>query len=180
MADFEAAYIRTLANEGGYSNDPGDSGGPTRYGITEAEARAVGYEGDMREFPIQIAKAIYKRRYWDVILGDEIPDQAIAEKMFDAGVNVGIHRPVEWLQRSLNALNKGATKYADIGADGIMGQGTLAALKMALGIADYYKPDILKMLNAFQAVRYVEIAERNKVLEAFVPGWIRTRISDSV
>ena len=36
---------------GAYTNDPGDSGGPTRWGITEKVAKANGYTGDMRDLP---------------------------------------------------------------------------------------------------------------------------------
>ena len=34
-----------IGREGGYSNHPADKGGPTRWGVTEAVARANGYRG---------------------------------------------------------------------------------------------------------------------------------------
>jgi lysozyme family protein len=34
-----------IGREGGYSNHPADRGGATRWGITEAVARAHGYRG---------------------------------------------------------------------------------------------------------------------------------------
>jgi Glycosyl hydrolase 108 len=37
-----------IGREGGYSNHPADRGGATRWGVTEAVARAHGYRGDMR------------------------------------------------------------------------------------------------------------------------------------
>lgn len=34
MSNFDDAFTYTIGNEGGYSNDPNDSGGPTNFGIT--------------------------------------------------------------------------------------------------------------------------------------------------
>jgi len=78
LADFEKAVAKTLSLEGGYVNDPADPGGPTKYGITEATARAHGYIGDMRDLPLDLAKKIYKESYWDVARLDEVDSQLIA------------------------------------------------------------------------------------------------------
>ena len=53
-----------IEREGGYADHPADKGGPTRFGITEAVARAHGYAGAMRELPREEAAAIYTRLYW--------------------------------------------------------------------------------------------------------------------
>ena len=71
MADFERAVEKTLKLEGGFVNDPDDPGGATKYGITEATARAHGYTGDMRELPLDVAREIYKKSYWDIARLDE-------------------------------------------------------------------------------------------------------------
>ena len=39
-----------LDTEAGYVDNPDDSGGKTKYGITEEMARFYGYEGDMRAY----------------------------------------------------------------------------------------------------------------------------------
>jgi hypothetical protein len=41
-----------IAREGGYVAQPADKGGPTRYGISRAVARAHGYAGDMAALPV--------------------------------------------------------------------------------------------------------------------------------
>ena len=52
-----------IGREGGFSDHPADRGGATRWGITEAVARAHGWTGPMREFPRAEAEAIYRRIY---------------------------------------------------------------------------------------------------------------------
>ena len=49
-----------IKREGGYVNNPADRGGATKYGITEAVARTNGFKGNMRDLPLDVAKAIYK------------------------------------------------------------------------------------------------------------------------
>ena len=49
----------TIGVEGGYSNHPSDRGGPTRWGVTQAKAREHGYVGDMRQYPREMAVAVY-------------------------------------------------------------------------------------------------------------------------
>ena len=50
--------------EGGYVNDPRDSGGETNFGITVAVARANGYNGRMDCMPRDVAFDIYSAKYW--------------------------------------------------------------------------------------------------------------------
>ena len=72
MSKFDDAFEIIVGSEGGYSNDPNDPGGATRFGITEAVARANGYEGDMKDLPLDKAKSIYKAKYWDAVSGDNL------------------------------------------------------------------------------------------------------------
>ena len=57
--NFDTAFAKLLGHEGDFSDHPADPGGATRFGITEAVAREVGYRGDMRELPVDLAKRIY-------------------------------------------------------------------------------------------------------------------------
>lgn len=190
MADFNKAILKVLRHEGvhfdgsnnpiagrtGYVNHPDDPGGETNYGVTLAVARQYGYSGPMQTIPFDIVKIIYRRLYWDKMRGDEMPDQQIAEEVFDTGVNCGMPVTVMFLQRTLNVLNKQEGLYRDIAADGVCGSGTINALKTALAVQLWYRDCILRALDSLQCVRYIELAERNKKFETFVPGWLRTRI----
>src|SRR6056297_511042 len=51
MARFDSIFNHIVDLEGAYSNHSADTGGKTKFGITEATARRNGYEGDMRELP---------------------------------------------------------------------------------------------------------------------------------
>jgi len=50
-----------IDREGDYVNDHADRGGQTRFGITQAVARAHGCSGAMRQLPREEAAAIYRR-----------------------------------------------------------------------------------------------------------------------
>jgi lysozyme family protein len=89
MADFDQACTRVLGSEGGYSDRGADRGGPTRWGITEKLARAKGYTGDMKDFPLESAKAVYLVDFWSVCKLGDLPDQKEAEDLFQMAVNSG-------------------------------------------------------------------------------------------
>jgi len=176
---FALALKHTLGIEGDYSNDPKDTGGKTRYGIIENTARAWGYQGEMKDLPIELAKKIYETDYWDAIHLDRVCEHspALALEMFDTGVNCGIGVTVKFLQRLLNVLNREEKDYPDIAMDGIIGSMTLASLKAFLGKRGTTGEKVLvSVMNSQQAVRYMEIAERREKDEVFVYGWFVNRV----
>jgi lysozyme family protein len=120
--DFDTAFDRLLGFEGGYSNNPADPGGETMWGVTRRVALQEGYSGDMHFLPRDTAKAIYRKRYWNAVQADSLPD-AVRYDLFDAAVNSGVAQAVKWLQRAL-----------DIGEDGVMGPHTIAAAQNADGL----------------------------------------------
>jgi lysozyme family protein len=56
-------HRRRDRREGGYSNNPNDSGGETMWGVTDRVARANGYAGPMKDMPREVAKNIYFASY---------------------------------------------------------------------------------------------------------------------
>lgn len=102
-------YLEAIINrEGGYVNHPSDHGHATKFGITEAVARSEGYQGNMQDLTLAVAKSIYKKQYWFEPQFDQINEinPAIAEELFDTGVNCGVNFAKPLLQRALNLLNK--------------------------------------------------------------------------
>lgn len=115
MNSFADAFTALIGNEGGYSDDPNDPGGPTMHGITQTVARAWGYQGDMRMLPLSTAQAIAKAKYWDAYHCDQF-DARIGFNVFDAAYNGG--RPAQWLQAA-----------AHVTQDGVIGAITIAAVR---------------------------------------------------
>lgn len=177
--DIEALVDEVIGREGDYVDHAADRGGPTRWGVTQAVARAHGFTGDMRGFPRARAVAIYRRLYWLKPGFDQVAGRApgIAAELFDTGVNMGPAVATGFLQRALNALNRGGTDYADIANDGRIGPHTLAALDGLLAVRGTGGETVLlKAIEALQGERYLTLAERRPANEAFLYGWLANRI----
>ena len=165
-----------LETEGGFVDDPVDSGGATNYGITESVARAQGYHGEMELMSVDIARGIYSRLYWDAIRGDDmlLISLVITGEVFDTGVNLGVERAAKFLQRVLNVLNYGGVDYGEVVVDGLIGPITVAAL----GDCFLSKGEgiILLALNCLQGQYYIDLAERYPKNERFIRGWLEKRV----
>jgi lysozyme family protein len=152
MSEFDHAFALIIAAEGNYSNDVNDPGGKTRYGITEAVARANGYQGDMKELPLDKAKAIYKSEYWDKCKCDQIK-WPLSAYVFDSAVNQGVQPAIKMLQNALGTVQ-----------DGILGPQSISLAQRA---GKYQQARFM----ALRAQRYV--GTRN--FDRFGNGWL-TRI----
>ena len=93
--------------EGGYVDHADDSGGKTMLGITEYVAKKHGYH-DVKKITKDDAIAIYVADYWDALRLDDVlqVSEPLAIELFDTAINMGVSRAGEFLQRSLNVLNK--------------------------------------------------------------------------
>jgi lysozyme family protein len=176
---FDRAFRKTCGIEGDYSDNPRDRGGKTRFGITERVARKWGYKGPMLTLPLTIASEIAKLEYWDAMQLDDVAkvSPAVAEELFDTGYNMGIHASGCFFQRALNGLNRNERDYANIKIDGVIGKRSLAAFTAYIAAR---KRDgelvMLRLLNSFQAERYVLICENDEPQEDFLFGWVLQRV----
>lgn len=108
MANFEPAFQNTMKFE-----DPRhtgkvtvDAGGRTRFGIAEkfnANLPEEFFTGD-KENALHIAEMRMEENYWRAGGFAQINDQAVANKLFDMAVNMGVHQAVVYGQRAANAL----------------------------------------------------------------------------
>lgn len=169
-----------IEREGGYSDHPADRGGATRFGVTEAVARAHGYKGSMRDFPREDARSIYRRLYWLRPRFDAVAERSarLAAELFDTGVNMGPTVAATFMQRALTALNRNGKDFADLVPDGRIGERTLAALDGFLKVRGERGGGtvLLRALEALQGERYLRLAERRPANEAFLYGWLANRI----
>ena len=187
MTDFNEAYQLTSAHEGGYVNDPSDRGGETYRGISRVHHRSwsgwrkIDALKGSNDFPASLeadrglqtsVKSFYKRKYWDRFLGDSIPDQTIANELYDTGINMGVRSAVRFFQNALNLLNRNQKNYRDLVVDGWLGQGSLSVLAEHLRLER--KPDtLLKVMNIQQGARYIDIMENDPSQEKYARGWLK-------
>ena len=169
-----------IGKEGGYVNNPDDKGGPTKWGITQAVARAHGYQGNMKDLSRDQAVQIFEADYWYGPRFDQIAQvsESIAAELMDTGVNMGPSVPSKWLQRWLNAFNIKGTLYPDMSVDGNIGPRTISALTLFLKKRGKEgEAVLLKALNASQGARYLELAEGREANESFIYGWLKERVN---
>ncbi|WP_343593947.1 glycosyl hydrolase 108 family protein [Paracidovorax wautersii] len=169
------SYIaEVIRREGGYANDPNDSGGETAYGITKAVARAYGYQGAMRDLSVGVAQDIYLQRYWiepGFARVDAIAP-ALAECLLDYGVLTGQATAAKHLQRALNHLNRQGADYADVAVDGRIGTLTLSALAAYKAKRGRAGLDVLAdLVESLHRVYLVELTERRQKDEQYANGW---------
>lgn len=170
MADFQTAFRKTIALEGGYRlyNHPKDRGKLTFAGIAvrywpswdgwelvESEGHAV--TGRVEPSPTlkKRVKVFYLRNFWRRIHGDQIADQSKADSIYDFAVNAGVDRCSRIVQACVG-----------VKVDGRIGARTLARINAA-------DPDQFAMLFALTKVaRYAEICNSDETQEEFLLGWV--------
>ncbi len=184
MSDFEAAFTRTVTNEGGYDNNPRDKGGETYKGISrnnwpkwtgwplidsirdtlvkppthgtrEWRNWAAYFNGLLAaNSGIQQRVRDFYRKNFWGRLGD-INDQRLAEETFDKSVNTGTGTAVKWLQRACGAE-----------PDGVIGPRTITIVNGC------HPPTALRDFNRQAEAYYRNIARLNPSQSVFLHGWL--------
>lgn len=122
MANFETAFKRTAAFEGGYVNDKDDSGGETYKGISRnnnsgwAGWKIIDIAKKQSNFPKsldsneelqQLVYQQYRQAYWAPLRADDISNQAVANDLYDTGVNMGVKTSIKLAQRQWGMTETG-------------------------------------------------------------------------
>lgn len=154
-ARFDRCMSAVLAFEGGFSEDPRDPGGETKFGITRGTlghwlGRPASVD-DVRTLAPEVAADIYRHQYWSVTGCDQLP-AGVDLIVFDSAVNQGTTIAGRLLQQACG-----------VSVDGIVGPRTIAAAKA--------KPpmQLILSISAYRNERYLGTAN----FDHFGKGWLR-------
>lgn len=170
MASFQLAVAKTEIWEGGYSNNPLDSGGETYRGISRKNwPKWAGWPliDDYKKCNCRLCKALldddvkvqglvvdfYHVNFWQY---DGLNDQDVAWKVFDLSVNIGKVHAVKILQRAVGT-----------NVDGVYGPNTE---RVANG---HLEGSLTPLIRAAAEEYHKQIVVTHPNDAAFLKGWIR-------
>lgn len=142
--------------KGDISRDPIDSGGPTRWGITDRLARA--YKKNLLTLTEPEAAEIMLQEFWR---WDWVRDEVISCLLFDWSVMSGIRAVNVILQLALNSLGAG------LKVDGVVGPATRSAVNLC-------HPNDLEQALRTERDRWLKaLVQRRPKDQKYLKGWIR-------
>lgn len=172
---FNRCFDHLLKNEGGYVDDPDDSGGETYKGVSRNnwpnwggwqiidKSKNDKSKNDPK-FPENLKcncdldtmiRTFYKTQFWDKMNLDLIVNENTILQLFDMGINAGISRAV-----------KIAQKICGTKEDGILG------VKTAFEI-NHHGFNFTNMYINARIAFYKNLAEKKPKNKKFLKGWIK-------
>jgi len=166
ITNFSNCLTHLLESEGGYQDDPRDTGnalsdgrsGCTNLGVTQASMEEWLHHpvtnSYMRNLTAANVAPIYKRKYWDACRADELM-AGLDYVVFDVAVNSGPGRAIKILQGIVGTV-----------PDGGFGSVTMAAVSQ-------FKGESLKtIINEF-CDAHAQYYETLKLFPIYGEGWLR-------
>jgi lysozyme family protein len=145
--NFDEAFDKLMAHEGGFVNSQADPGGMTKFGISK---RSYPLE-DIPNLTIERAKEIARRDFWGPAGCDALPD-AMKLQVFDMAYNSGVKQAVRTLQKAVGEV-----------PDGILGPRTLQAVQSM---------PVLRLVARFNGARLEFMADL-PTWSSFSRGWCK-------
>lgn len=157
------AYL--LADEGNrFTNDPDDSGGATKWGVTLAMwAQFTGHPvapADIEALTLFQIKPFYEIEFWQPLGCDRLTDAGISIAVFDAGVLFGVSAVSYIAQQACN-LSGGK-----LNVDGVIGSASVACLNQMSRLL------FLASFHMLLMQRIENIIDKNPKDEKFREGWV--------
>jgi lysozyme family protein len=154
VGNFKECLELVLKSEGGYVDDPRDSGGRTNLGVTQKVwEEYTGHDADektMRGLTPEKVAPLYEQRYWRPTYCEVLP-RGLDLLVFSMGINGGPGRAVKLLQSAIGCV-----------PDGVIGSKTMGLIKQS-NVADL----IAKYSNARKSYY-----ESLKTFPIFGNGWL--------
>ena len=153
---WQEAIDYILDNEGSsLSNDPDDTGGMSKFGISQKSYPHL----DIVHLTLDQAKEIYFRDFWFPSQAYNIDNQQVAIKYFDIAINAGLSHAVNALQDVVNFF-----RPSSLVADKKIGPRTIDAVNQCRG-------NVLQALCGYQWMMYYMIVSAHPHLAKFSHGW---------
>jgi lysozyme family protein len=184
MINFDEAVNKVIENEGGidsFVDDPADSGGATRCGLSLRFLRSIPVQR-LKKYGIfeeptpailqnltsgQI-RLIYHHEFWECAPFEQIGAQRVCNYVFDCCVQHGLAQGIKLLQRATWAVTQ---IYGYVPDDGILGVRTINQVMILLSHHAFYE----KLLTALCAERagYCRLVVEMRVKDnLFLHGWL--------
>ncbi len=158
---FSRSLEFVLRWEGGYVNNPNDSGGATNYGVTHAVYSAYRKSKGLPLRPVTLissfeVREIYSQNYWKAAGCDLLPSN-LAMCHFDWAVNHGTVGAIKTLQQVVG-----------VNADGVCGPKTLSGIIAA--VAGHREVWLCDRYNAIREGYYRRWGVGSQ--SVFLKGWL--------
>lgn len=144
--------------EGGYSDNPNDSGGATNSGVTLAVYQSVygknKTKNDLKRMTNEQWNYIFTKLYWNKWNADEIKNQSIANIL------------VDWVWMSGYGTIKKIQSLLGLTADGIVGNKTISYIN------SHDQEDVFNKIWNRRKQFYESLVKNNPSQKVFLKGWM--------
>lgn len=187
MNFFDHVVEKLIEIEGGFCNNPSDSGGATKFGISNRFLSIVCSEDknmlakfdknqdgfidkeDIKNISKEDACYLYKVFFWDKYKFHLLPICSLTQKVFETCVNTGVVAAIKSLQ---SAINKQLDLKNKLSVDGIIGEKTAIAMNSLL----CKEREIMQDFIQISIAHYRGIVKKIPKNATFLNGWINRLI----